>query len=625
MTWPFLTMTVRRTTALVHLIDSAYGQFILSEKEAHEGAFFCLKSFELLGQFFLLIFHLRYDNNIFMYTRQQPNTRHSSAGSATLKVHLPGACPIIRDFLDQMDLEGIIQSCLPPRGRLALSHGKTLAVLVQNLIVSPAPLYRIAEWAKPFEASALGLSEAEKEVLNDDRVARSLDAPASEHGRSLFFRLALRMIRQFELETERIHFDTTTVTFHGQYKTSLKEPKITRGHNKDHRPDLRQLVFGLNITSDGAVPLTHQVLSGNRTDDTVHRSNLDQLRQVLGRQDFIYVADSKLCTAPNLQHITCYGGKFVTVLPRTRREDRIFREKLRRVKVRWRHILTIPDKRSPEVFLTTSEGPSNTKEGYRIIWIKSLRKALLDEERRAQAIEKAEMALVHLTGKLNKRYLKSRTQIAKASTAILKRYNCQPFIDVTIRKTTQVVRRRLRRGRPSQKDPIQKVSCHRYKLEFRRNKEGIRQESHTDGVFPLLTNLATAAKREVLLIYKYQPYLEKRFSQLKTDHEIAPIYLKKPQRVAGLIHAYFMAIAVSSLIERQVRRSMAKEEISELPLLPEGRATKTPTAMRILEAFSDLCGYEFEGAKEAAVFPIKLSSLQKQLLRLLRLPENFYN
>jgi len=85
-----------------------------------------------------------------------------------------------------------------------------------------------------------------------------------------------------------------------------------------------------------------------------------------------------------------------------------------------------------------------------------------------------------------------------------------------------------------------------------------------------------------------------------------------------------MAIAASSLIERQVRKSMVKERISGLPLLPEGRVTKTPTAMRILEAFSDLCWYEFEGVKEQAVFPIKLSALQKQLLRLLGLPDNFY-
>lgn len=563
-----------------------------------------------------------------MYTRQPPSVKLSSSGSATLRVHLLGACPIIRHFLERMDLERIIQSCLP-RSSLALNHGKTLAVLVQNLIVSPAPLYRIAEWANPFEASALGLNESEKDVLNDDRVARSLDALASEHSRSLFFRLALRMIKQFELETERIHFDTTTVTFHGQYKTSLKEPKITHGHNKDHRPDLRQLVFGLNVTSDGAVPLSHQIYSGNRTDDTVHRSNIDNLRQLLGREDFVYVADSKLCTVNNLRHIARYGGKFVTVLPRTRQEDKIFREKLRQIKVRWHHILTIPNKRCkdspPDVFYTSSEGPSQTKEGYRIVWIKSSQKALLDKEIRLQSIEKAEIDLVALAGKLNKRNLKNRRAINKAYKTILQRYNCQPFIDVKIRQKTQVVIRHLKRGRPSDKDPVEKISYPVFTLEFMRNKEGIRRESRPDGVFPLLTNLTTAWKKEVLLIYKYQPYLEKRFSQIKTEHEIAPVYLKKPKRVAGLIHAHFIAIAVSSLIERQVRKSMVKEKIAELPLFPEGRTTKMPTAMRILEAFSDLCWYEFDGTKEQAVFPIKLSALQKQLLRLLDLPENFFN
>lgn len=563
-----------------------------------------------------------------MYTRQPPGFKHSSSGSATLRVHLLGACPVIRHFLDRMDLERIIQSCLP-RSSLTLSHGKTLSVLVQNLIISPAPLYRIAEWANPFDPSALGLSESDKKVLNDDRVARSLDALASEHGRSLFFRLALRMIKQFELETERIHFDTTTVTFHGQYKTSFKEPKITHGINKDHRPDLRQLVFGLNVTSDGAVPLSHQIYSGNRTDDTVHRSNIDNLRQLLGREDFVYVADSKLCTTHNLHHIARYGGKFVTVLPRTRREDKTFREKLRQTKVRWHHILTIPNKRRkhdpPDVFYTCSEEPSRSKEDYRIVWIKSSQKAFLDREIRLQSIEKAEIDLIQLAGKLNKHKLKTRRAINKAYKAIVEKYNSQSYIDVKIRQKRQVVIRRMRRGRPSEKDPVEKISYPVFTLEFMRNKEGIRRESQTDGVFPLLTNLIPAGKKEVLLIYKYQPYLEKRFSHLKTDHEIAPVYLKKPKRVAGLINAYFIAIAASSLIERQVRKSMVKEKISELPLFPEGRTTKTPTAMRILEAFSDLCWYEFEGKKEQVVFPIKLSALQKQLLRLLDLPENIYN
>ncbi len=58
--------------------------------------------------------------------------------------------------------------------------------------------------------------------------------------------------------------------------------------------------------------------------------------------------------------------------------------------------------------------------------------------------------------------------------------------------------------------------------------------------------------------------------------------------------------------------------------LPEGRATETPTATRILEAFTDVCWYEFERDDETVAFPITLSALQTQLLELLDVPRTAY-
>ena len=43
----FFAMTVWRTAALIHLVDCPYGQFVFSEKEAHERAFFGSKAFQL--------------------------------------------------------------------------------------------------------------------------------------------------------------------------------------------------------------------------------------------------------------------------------------------------------------------------------------------------------------------------------------------------------------------------------------------------------------------------------------------------------------------------------------------------------------------------------------------------
>jgi len=337
-----------------------------------------------------------------------------------------------------MEFSRIVRSCLGTRHKGVLDHAQTLSVFIQNIILSPAPLYRIAEWTHPIDPAALELSASEKRSLNDDRVARSLDALVTPRARTLFFRLAVHIIEQFELDTKRIHHDTTTVTFTGQYKASRRKPRITRGINKDHRPDLKQLVFGLNVTADGAVPISHEVYSGNRTDDTIHRSNVDRLRQILHRMDFIYVADSKLATRNNLAHVDKYGGKFVTVLPRTRVEDKRFRTGLREgTPVRWRKLLEIENHRHksdpPDVFYSTADGPGKTSEGYRIVWIRSSQKAELDALARETSLEKAETELFDLNARLNLGKLRRRPAIQKRVREILSKHNCRRFLNVTYR------------------------------------------------------------------------------------------------------------------------------------------------------------------------------------------------
>jgi len=566
-----------------------------------------------------------------MYTRQVGDTRRviTDQGTAIHRVHLIGPHPILNHFLGRMEFSRIIRSCLSTSHRGILDHAQTLALFIQNIILSPAPLYRIAEWARPIDPVALELADSEKSSLNDDRVARSLDALVTPRARTLFFRLALQIIEQFELDTKRIHHDTTTVTFTGMYKSSHREPRINRGINKDHRPDLKQLVFGLNVTADGAVPISHEVYSGNRTDDTIHRGNVDRLRQVLRRTDFIYVADSKLATRKNLAHVEKYGGRFVTILPRTRAEDKRFRKALREgAPVRWRKLVEIENNRRksdpPIIYYSTTGDPGVTSEGYRIVWIRSSQKTERDALVRETSLEKAEAELFDLNTRLNRGKLRRRPVILKKIREILARHNCPRFLKVRIAFQTQIETRHLRPGRPRKGDPLKKIRTRTYHLEVSRDKEELRAEAHTDGVFPLISNLEKVPKKEVLLIYKYQPYVEKRHALFKSELEVAPVYIKKPLRAAGLIHAVFLAMTLDSLIERTVRQAMIRDSIKSLPILPEGRETRTPTTARILEMFSDVCWYEFERGGETVTFPIQLAPLQKQLLRLLDMDPSVY-
>lgn len=529
-----------------------------------------------------------------------------------------------------MNLRRILRDALGGSLLRGLDHAETLSILLHNVLTSRGALYRVPEWASQIAPAALGLTPAQVSRINDDRLARSLDALVTPSGRSVFFRLALSVIKDFELSCERVHFDTTTVTLFGQYEGAKAEPRIAHGHSKAHRPDLKQLLFGLNVSADGAVPLLHSVHSGNRTDDSVHVQNLDQLRELLGRDDFTYVADSKLCTKGNLEHVAAYGGRFVTVMPRTRKEDRIFRAQLRQgtVKAGWREILSREPRREadgPDTYASTSKGPQCTKEGYRIVWLRSSQKARRDEESREGRVRLAQADLALLAPKLGRGKLRSVASVKARAHAILKQYVVAAFLRVEVKSRVVTEERYLRRGRPKAGDPTKRIRSTKLGLRVARDRGALRDEARVDGVFPLVTNRDKAtSKREVLEIYKFQPYIEKRFALTKSEYGVAPVFLKKPHRVAALLHLYFLAIMCSALIERQVRRAMKARGIESLAILPEGRHTKVPTTPRILEAFEGIRWHEFREGERVLAFPVSLNKTQELLLDLLGIPRSTY-
>ena len=64
------------------------------------------------------------------------------------------------------------------------------------------------------------------------------------------------------------------------------------------------------------------------------------------------------------------------------------------------------------------------------------------------------------------------------------------------------------------------------------------------------------------------------------------MFLKNEGRIEALFYLYFLVLLVQALIERELRRAMQREQLSALPLYPEERATRRPTAEQILRLFS---------------------------------------
>ena len=117
-----------------------------------------------------------------------------------------------------------------------------------NRLVSPRPLSRIPEWARPAAGVAVLFGIA-PEALNDSRLGRTLDAltdgcsPASGTPSPLLedlqARITLQFMRRFGVKAEKLGLDTTSLYFEGDCDAS--EP-IRLGYGRDHRPGRGQAV-----------------------------------------------------------------------------------------------------------------------------------------------------------------------------------------------------------------------------------------------------------------------------------------------------------------------------------------------------------------------------------------------
>jgi len=144
-------------------------------------------------------------------------------------------------------------------------------------------------------------------------------------------------------------------------------------------------------------------------------------------------------------------------------------------------------------------------------------------------------------------------------------------------------------------------------------------------MYPLMTNDRSLSAAQVLQAHKGQPMIEKRFEQIKTVHEIAPVLLKNEGRIEALFTLYFLALLVQALIERELRLAMKREGIEELPLYPEQRQCAHPTTEQILRLYSLTEQHKLtQNGHTVQVFEVQLTDLQRQLLGLLGVPEEAF-
>jgi len=541
-----------------------------------------------------------------------------------------GATPLVRHFLQRLHLPHLFEQHLPAlAGRQpALSSAVTLTLLVTNLLLARQPLYAVAAWAARRVPAYLGLQPGQAALLNDDRVGRALDHLRRADRASLLTALVVHAVRAFAIDLSELHQDTTTVTFSGEYagqppaESGERPPRITFGYNKDHRPDLKQLLYSITISADGAVPVHCKTYDGNTTDDQVHTDTWDFLHALVGHADFLYVADSKLCTRPNLSHIADRRGRFLTILPRTRAEDGFFRDHVHSHALDWREVHREPNPRrrdGPDVVYHAVEAPRRSSEGYRVLWYRSSQKEEQDRQSRQRRLERAHARLDGLQAPGRRQQPRLPSEARAAAERILADEQVQRLLRVVVECDVAEDYRQVGPGRPGPDTEYRRVETWRYRARFEEDGAALVREARCDGLFPLLTNDETLTLADALGKYKYQPFVEKRHEQLKSVFGVAPVWLKNVGRIESLLWLYYVVELTQALLEREVRRRMAGQAVASLALYPEGRASEAPTAALVIAALEGHRRHRLldEHGTELRCFHDDLPVAARELLELL--------
>lgn len=569
--------------------------------------------------------------------RSQASTADSGGAGFTLHTERLGPLPLINHFTERIGVHEALARHIASDARCTISHASALGVLLRSIVVEREPIYRQQETVHGFAGGMFGVSAQDMEHLSDDRLGRALDRLYDADRTALLTELVLAVGQRFGVRFEEFHNDSTTISFCGSYRAASgrkirgrSAPALTYGHSKQHRPDLKQLLFILTMSADGNVPVAFRCADGNASDSRTHIETWNTLRAVAGRADFLYVADSKLCSRENMDHIDRAGGRFVTVMPRNRLEDSRFRQAIQTRTPEWTLVWDRPNPRyadGPRDCWYVHRASLPSMEGWSIVWVWSTILTLRQHARRVRNLAAAEEQLRQLRQRLAsaKSRLRGAAEIDAQVKLILDKYHVARYLKVRRVVREEHVFKQAHRGRPGPDTTYRKITKRRFDLQWSTDEDAVAYDRRSDGMYPLMTNDRKLGAAQVLEAHKGQPMIEKRFEQIKTVHEIAPVFLKDEGRIEALFTLYAIALLVQALIERELRRAMAREGIEELPIYPEQRQCAHPTTEQVLRLFSLAERHRLmQHGCTVQLFDPSLTGLQRQVLALLGVPSTAY-
>lgn len=532
------------------------------------------------------------------------------AAQTSFDTQIVGAFPVITEYFRKLGFAAVIDKVVPWEGEIPL--GTLAEILVLNRMLLPKAMMRVGTWAQ--QASVAAYYRLTAEQLNDDLLGRALER-LHKYQAEVEVGLVLASIRQFGLDVRDVHYDISDVELYGNYERPLSRadrtpsgPLPAYGRTKSGRKNLKQIQFGITVTHDGGVPIGHLPLDGNTAESPTHLENLKRLRKIVPtRTRLTYRADTKLDTPENLLTIQAGRGQFLCggVFSKAMQEKFLkHRDQLQAVDYSPKSQAHLPPEERDQYqafevgdTLTGEVNGRNVTLKYRQVFVWSEAKMQQEKATRERHVAKIQVEFEAVARNLNKYSLTTQEVIVRRLESAKARYLEGDVFEYTLER---------RRGR--------------FVLTWGFNAAALMRREQLEGVYLLKTNWAQRQYplATVLAEYKTQSGVERRIHHMKGPLAVAPMFLEKPERIAGLLCIVVWALLVLSLMERQVRRSLEGEPL--YGLYPENRPSPAPTGPAILQAFSTLCIVIVKAGEKEQRHLADLSPIQEKLIKLLGIP-----
>ena len=305
-------------------------------------------------------------------------------------------------------------------------------------------------------------------------------------------------------DLDLVFFDTTSIYFEGEGGESIGQ----RGHSKDHRPDLKQMVVGMVLDQNGN-PLCSELWPGNTADVKSLVPIVERLKSRFGIGSVCIVADRGMISAETLAEVEKREWKYILgVRMRSSTEAKAVVARAGR----YAEVHPKSDDRN-------DPSPLKVKE----VWVEDARRYVVcvNQDQATKDGHDRQAVVASL-----------RDALGKGDKSLV---------------GNKGYRKYLRAG----------------SKQFAVDEDKIKEEARYDGKWVLTTNTDLPAS-EVALKYKQLWMVEEVFRSMKSLLDTRPIFHKCDETIRGHVFCSFLALLLRKELEDRLARKQWKLEWADV-------------------------------------------------------------